>query len=122
MRYGRGVAAIQHTLQLLCSALPCVLTERLIAAVHPAMLCLCHCFHLSAACAAAGVCNTPFKPNAAAEACFNDKEACTARMASGLLSAAEKQALGMIKYPPALDRWGRQAFDYADDVSCTVHL
>lgn len=70
--------------------------------------------------AAAATCNKPFEPNPAAEACFKDKEACWQRDAKGLLTGPEKQALGMLQYPPKTDRWGRQAFDYADDVSKVV--
>jgi hypothetical protein len=74
---------------------------------------------------AAATCNKPFEPNPAAEACFKDKEACWQRDAKGLLTGPEKQALGMLQYPPKIDRWGRQAFDYADDVSrvnrCLTH-
>ncbi|WIA19231.1 hypothetical protein OEZ85_003870 [Tetradesmus obliquus] len=64
---------------------------------------------------ASATCNKPFEPNAPAEACFKDKEACWKRHAKGLLTGPEKEALGMLQYPPKTDRWGRQAFDYADD-------
>lgn len=72
---------------------------------------------------ASATCNKPFEPNAPAEACFKDKEACWKRHAKGLLTGPEKEALGMLQYPPKTDRWGRQAFDYADDVSwvCWQH-
>jgi hypothetical protein len=66
---------------------------------------------------ATATCNKPFEPNPLAEACFKDKEACKQRGTKGLLTGPEKQALGMLQYPPKTDRWGRQAFDYADDVS-----
>lgn len=64
---------------------------------------------------AAAVCDQPFQPNSAAKYCFSNKDECKQQFDQ--LSGAEKQALGMLKYPPALDRWGRQAFDYTDDVS-----
>ncbi|KAF6253242.1 hypothetical protein COO60DRAFT_437682 [Scenedesmus sp. NREL 46B-D3] len=64
---------------------------------------------------ATATCNKPFQPNPLAEACFNDKDACRQRGEKGLLTGPEKQALGMLQYPPKTDRWGRQAFDYADD-------
>jgi hypothetical protein len=66
---------------------------------------------------ATATCNKPFTPNPKAEACFKDKEACRQRDTQGLLTGPEKQALGMLQFPPKTDRWGRQAFDYADDVS-----
>lgn len=64
---------------------------------------------------ATAVCNQRFTPNAAAEFCFKNKQVCQKRYA--LLTGPERQALGMLKYPPELDKWGRQAFDYTDDVS-----
>jgi hypothetical protein len=65
--------------------------------------------------AAAAVCNTPFTPDPDAEYCFKNKETCKQRWA--LLTSAQKQAVLMLQYPPVLDEWGRQAFDYSDDVS-----
>jgi hypothetical protein len=66
------------------------------------------------------VCSKPFRPNPVAERCFNNKQECRKR--GNLLSVQEGQAIGMLKYPPALDQWGRQAFDYADDVSARLRL
>jgi hypothetical protein len=67
--------------------------------------------------AASAVCDKAFARDEAAEACFRNKDECRKR--SGLLTPAERQSLEMLQYPPALDIYGRQAFDY-ENVSTKV--